>query len=395
MIKFNRLIKENNIVKEANERGLDRLAFGMYGKDGRVTHIVDRAGKLTERPIVVRLDEAGIDNRGKPKAYQHGQEKPGSRASAEAKQKGLEYMKFGRWGKGGQVTHKTDPSGKLIPVASKPQGAPAPRAIRSRNPEGPRSGNALAQAPAGDYGNTDMPTSISAKSHAAAGGEENPNANYGDEERRGTGGTPPDTGVDRYNANRAGVRNWSDEHQLPTQVRVPTPVDLEKAQAAYKSIDPTQAGNSDKAYLLGHVSGMLGDLQKHNGNAAELARKYQEVGRRLKMNGPNDWPAVRTNALKAYAGQQFGPEAASTEEPTPRDASGASHFGTDESVNKLSPSTMSSYTQKASRSAVSHGMNAQHHGEGTPKSKSHIKKVQKRLSGIEKATNKMSNTGTK
>jgi hypothetical protein len=40
-----------------------------------------------------------------------------SQASDTAKQQGLEYMKFGRWGKGGKVTHTTQ-SGKLVPLKS-------------------------------------------------------------------------------------------------------------------------------------------------------------------------------------------------------------------------------------------------------------------------------------
>jgi hypothetical protein len=40
-----------------------------------------------------------------------------SQASDLAKQQGLEYMKFGRWGKDGKVTHTTQ-SGKLVPLKS-------------------------------------------------------------------------------------------------------------------------------------------------------------------------------------------------------------------------------------------------------------------------------------
>ena len=40
-------------------------------------------------------------------------------AKEDAKQQGLEYMSFGRWGKDGKVTHKSA-NGKLVPVAIKP-----------------------------------------------------------------------------------------------------------------------------------------------------------------------------------------------------------------------------------------------------------------------------------
>lgn len=56
-----------------------------------------------------------------------------SQATDEAEKLGLDYMKFGRWGKQGVVTHKTDDNGKLVPVkkitakpaAGKAAGAPA------------------------------------------------------------------------------------------------------------------------------------------------------------------------------------------------------------------------------------------------------------------------------
>jgi len=40
----------------------------------------------------------------------------GSTAAKEAERLGLDYMSFGRWGKNGQVTHKSE-KGKLIPVS--------------------------------------------------------------------------------------------------------------------------------------------------------------------------------------------------------------------------------------------------------------------------------------
>lgn len=40
-----------------------------------------------------------------------------SQASDDAKKQGLEYMRFGRWGKDGKVTHSTQ-GGKLVPIKS-------------------------------------------------------------------------------------------------------------------------------------------------------------------------------------------------------------------------------------------------------------------------------------
>ena len=47
-----------------------------------------------------------------------------SEATDQAEKMNLDYMKFGRWGKNGVVTHKTDDNGKLVPV-KKPGAAPA------------------------------------------------------------------------------------------------------------------------------------------------------------------------------------------------------------------------------------------------------------------------------
>jgi hypothetical protein len=49
-----------------------------------------------------------------------------SDASEEAKKMGLDYLKFGRYGKDDKVTHVTDKNGKLVPI--KPQTGPGPKA---------------------------------------------------------------------------------------------------------------------------------------------------------------------------------------------------------------------------------------------------------------------------
>lgn len=50
-----------------------------------------------------------------------------SQASDQAEKMHLDYMKFGRWGKNGVVTHKTDDNGKLVAVKKSevPAGKPA------------------------------------------------------------------------------------------------------------------------------------------------------------------------------------------------------------------------------------------------------------------------------
>jgi len=68
-----------------------------------------------------------------------------SQASDAAKQQGLEYMKFGRWGKDGKVTHTTQ-GGKLVPLKTMDPGvarkAKAARpAFGDRSPEAQRRRN--------------------------------------------------------------------------------------------------------------------------------------------------------------------------------------------------------------------------------------------------------------
>ena len=56
-----------------------------------------------------------------------------SEASKKAKQMGLDYYKFGRYGKDGKVTHTVDDNGKLVPVPSKDDefGKPKVRNIKT------------------------------------------------------------------------------------------------------------------------------------------------------------------------------------------------------------------------------------------------------------------------
>lgn len=44
-----------------------------------------------------------------------------SDAAKEAEKLGLDYLHFGRWGKGGEVTHMTGDDGKLVPVSEPPR----------------------------------------------------------------------------------------------------------------------------------------------------------------------------------------------------------------------------------------------------------------------------------
>jgi hypothetical protein len=68
-----------------------------------------------------------------------------SQASDAAKQQGLEYMSFGRWGKNGKVTHTTQ-GGKLVPIKTMdPRAAGKAKAgqptFGDRSPEGQRRRN--------------------------------------------------------------------------------------------------------------------------------------------------------------------------------------------------------------------------------------------------------------
>jgi DNA-binding winged helix-turn-helix (wHTH) protein len=57
-----------------------------------------------------------------------------STASKEAEKLNLDYMKFGRWGKNGVVTHKTDDNGRLIPVKKADAPAAKPAAGKPQAP---------------------------------------------------------------------------------------------------------------------------------------------------------------------------------------------------------------------------------------------------------------------
>lgn len=67
-----------------------------------------------------------------------------SQTSKEAKAKGLEYMEFGRWGKNGVVTHKSE-KGKLVPL-NKPEAKwkvkPGGRGLTPIDPNAPKKQSA-------------------------------------------------------------------------------------------------------------------------------------------------------------------------------------------------------------------------------------------------------------
>lgn len=108
-------------------------------------------------------------------------ETPGERARKDAAAKGLVYMGFGRWGADGTVTHKSDQSGRLIPVQAAPAQDRPRRPAVSRSPDGDRGNKLpLARDPAGSYGNPTMSTGPLPKSTSPRPVEKTDDQKWGD-----------------------------------------------------------------------------------------------------------------------------------------------------------------------------------------------------------------------
>ena len=127
-------------------------------------------------------------------------DKEDSRAAAEAKAKGLDYMQFGRYGKNGKVTHLSR-DGKLVPAnqhtnpqepvtpvnkggyEERPEAPPTQTGDKKLPPKSPHASDVDPYAEP----NKRAPTSTPKVEPSAAA------ANYGDEEQRGGGPDEPST----------------------------------------------------------------------------------------------------------------------------------------------------------------------------------------------------------
>lgn len=286
-IKLTQLLEDNGRTpgEQAKQMGLDDLKFGRYGKNGQVTHIVDKSGKLVAKTGKAQNTKAtGPDGNG-------------------------DYADVAQSSQGKLARSPEDWAADTARYKSMvaPTTQPSAGGSASKSPDGKMSGNPVSQPPKGDYGNPEMGAMPKSQAPGVMDPVIGPNQDPKVQTRRG-----------------GAVRSWPSTEPNPS---INTP---DKSQQASDIV--TAVKNREQLMKVALASKAEGNKAK----AYKFAQAAQQATDRLTQMLSNGGASALDSGMQKYLvnrGLMPDPSNVPDEENperTPRDASGASHFGSDQ-----------------------------------------------------------------